>query len=79
MIVKQKPTDFYIAWGSICYLRFNEENETEICYHCKAKTCNECKIPLVFKECKYTKKTKKIVMENALVEKSIKKKKKWKD
>lgn len=59
MIVKHIPTKTYIALGSICYLRFNEENETEIYYHCKAKKCNGCKKPLVFKECKFVKNTNK--------------------
>jgi hypothetical protein len=59
MIVKHIPTETYIALGSICYLRFNEENGAEIYYHCKAKKCNDCKKPLVFKECKFTKNTDK--------------------
>lgn len=59
MIVKHKPTKTYFAVGSVCYLRFSEENETEIYYKCKAKKCNDCKNPLVFKTCKYTKNTNK--------------------
>jgi hypothetical protein len=59
MIVKHIPTEIYIALGSICYLRFNEENGAEIYYHCKAKKCNDCKNPLVFKVCKFTKNTDK--------------------
>ena len=37
MIVKHKPTKIYLALGSVCYLRFNEENGTDIYYHTKAK------------------------------------------
>ena len=48
VIVKHKPTDIYIALGSSCYQRFNEENKAEIYYHCEAKRCNDCNIPLVF-------------------------------
>ena len=59
MIVKHKPTKTYLALGSVCYLRFNEENGTDIYYHTKAKKCNGCKIPLVSKECKFIKNTNK--------------------
>jgi len=59
MIVKHIPTKTYIALGSVCYLRFNEENVTEIYYHCKAKKCKDCQIPLVHKTCKFTKNTNK--------------------
>ena len=59
MIVKHIPTKTYIALGSICYLRFNEENGAELYYHCKAKKCNDCKTPLVFKANKFTKNTDK--------------------
>ena len=30
MIVKQKPTEIYIGFGSIRYLRFNAENGAEL-------------------------------------------------
>ena len=59
MIVKHIPTKTYIALGSICYLRFNEENSNEIYYHCKAKKCKDCKNPLVYKVCKFEKNTDK--------------------
>ena len=59
MIVIHKPTNIYIALGSVCYLRFNEENGTDIYYHTKAKKCNGCRTPLVSKECKFIKNTNK--------------------
>ena len=59
VIVRYKPTDIYMALGSVCYTRFNEENISDVYYHCKAKKCNCCKIPLVFKQSKYTKNTDK--------------------
>ena len=59
MIVKHIPTETYFALGSVCYILFNEENGAEIFYHCEAKKCNDCKKPLVFKECKFTKNTDK--------------------
>ena len=58
IIIKHIPTDIYMAVGSVCYTRFNEENITDIYYHCKAKRCNCCKVPLVFKQSKFTKKYK---------------------
>ncbi len=59
IIIWHKPTNIYMAVGSVCYTRFNEENITDIYYHCNSKKCDGCKIPLVFKETKYTKNTNK--------------------
>jgi len=59
IIIKHIPTDIYMAVGCVCYTRFNEENITDIYYHCKAKRCNCCKVPLVFKQSKFTKNTNK--------------------
>ena len=59
VIIKYIPTEIYFTVGSICYLRFNEENSTELYYKTKAKKCNDCSTPLVFKECKYHKNTDK--------------------
>lgn len=59
IIIRHIPTDIYMAVGSVCYTRFDEENITEIYYHCDAKKCNNCKVPLVFKITKYTKNTNK--------------------
>ena len=59
MIVRYKPNNIYFALGSVCYTRFSGENSAEVYYHCKAKKCNECKIPLVFKVCKFSKNTDK--------------------
>lgn len=59
VIVRHKPTNIYFAVGSVCYLRFNELNATEIYYKCKAKQCNDCRNPLVFKTCKFPKNTDK--------------------
>ena len=59
VIVEYIPTKTYFALGSVCYKRFDEENETEIYYHCKAKRCDGCKIPLVYKVSKFTKNTNK--------------------
>ena len=61
VIVKHKPTDLYMALGSSCYKRFDEENGAEIYYHCEAKRCNDCNTPLVFKKTsKFLKNTDKI-------------------
>jgi hypothetical protein len=59
MIIKHKPTDTYMALGSVCYTRFDEENLTDIYYHCNAKKCDGCKVPLVFRASKFTKNTNK--------------------
>jgi len=59
VIVEYKPTKTYFALGSVCYKRFNEENDAEIYYHCKAKKCDGCHTPLVFKASKFTKNTSK--------------------
>jgi hypothetical protein len=59
MIVKHKPTKTYLALGSVCYLRFNEENGTEIYYHTKAKKCDGCRTPLISKDCQFIKNTNK--------------------
>ena len=59
IIIKYIPTDIYFTVGSICYLRFNEENTTELYYKIKAKKCYDCNNPLVFKECRYKKNTDK--------------------
>ncbi len=52
IIIQHKPTNIYMAVGSVCYTRFNEENITDIYNHCNSKKCHGCKIPLVFKETK---------------------------
>ena len=67
MVVKHITTTTCIALGSICYLPFNEENGSEIYYHTRAKKCNDCKKPLVSKECKFTKNTNKKCDGNALI------------
>ena len=59
IIIKYIPTDIYFTVGSICYLRFNEENTTELYYKITAKKCYDCNKPLVFKECRYKKNTDK--------------------
>lgn len=65
-IIRHKPTDIYIAVGSICYKRFDVESKgAEIHYEFKADRCIEpcCNIPLVKKtrdpSCKYQKNTNK--------------------
>ena len=58
-VIKHIPTSIYMALGSVCYKRFNPENEADIYYHSKAKKCNCCKSPLVFKEAKFKKNTDK--------------------
>jgi hypothetical protein len=57
VIIRHKPTDIYMAIGSVCYIRFNEENSTEIYYLYDAQKCNDCKVPLVFQKRKYVKNT----------------------
>lgn len=59
VIIKHIPTNIHFSIGSVCYNRFHPENATEVYYACKAKKCNGCKTPLVFKECKYIKNTNK--------------------
>jgi len=59
IIIRHKPTDIYMAIGSVCYTRFSEENKSEIYYKCEAKKCNDCKVPLVFKINKFVKNTNK--------------------
>ncbi len=59
IIIWHKPTNIYMAVGSVCYTRCNEENITDIYYHCNSEKCDGCKIPLVVKETKYTKNTNK--------------------
>ena len=59
VIIKHIPTNIYFTVGSVCYLRFNEENSTDLYYKLKAKKCSACKNPLVYKECKYKKNTDK--------------------
>lgn len=53
VIIRHIPTNICMAVGSVCYLRFSEENNTNIYYHCKAKRCSFCRIPLVFINNKY--------------------------
>jgi len=60
MIVRHKPTNNYMTVGSVCYTRFNEENQKEVYHHCNAKQCKNCSLPLVFKaNGKYAKNTDK--------------------
>lgn len=60
MIVRHKPTKNFMAVGSVCYTRFNEENQKEVYHHCNSKKCNNCNLPLVFKaNGKYAKNTDK--------------------
>lgn len=59
IIIRHKPTDIYMAIGSVCYTRFNIENASEIYYKCEAKKCDDCKVPLVFKINKFVKNTNK--------------------
>lgn len=61
VIIRHIPSNIYMAVGSICYLRFSEENNTDIYRHCKAKRCELCQIPLVYiKELKNTDKGNRI-------------------
>jgi len=60
MIVRHKPTKNHMTVGSVCYTRFNEENQKEVYHHCNAKQCKNCNLPLVFKaNGKYPKNTDK--------------------
>ena len=59
VIVKHIPTKICIALGSICYMRFDEENKAELYYHCNAKRCNDCNTPLAFRKSKFIKNTDK--------------------
>ena len=58
-IIKYIPTNIYFTVGSVCYLRFNEENSTELYYKTKAKKCRACNTPLVFRDGKLKKNTEK--------------------
>ena len=50
IITRYIPTDICFAVGSVCINRFNEEN-SKVLYNLKdAKKCDECKVPLVYKE-----------------------------
>ena len=74
IIIWHKPTNTYMAVGSTCYTRFNEENSVDIYYHCNSKKCDGCKIPLVFKE-----NIQRIPIKNVMVNVLIAfKKSKWK-
>jgi hypothetical protein len=59
VIIKHIPTGVYFTVGSICYLRFDENNVADLYNKVKAKRCNDCNNPLVYKECKYKKNTDK--------------------
>jgi len=59
MIIWHKPTNIYIAVGSVCYTRFNEENIVDVYHHCERKKCENCQEPLVSRTTKYTKNTNK--------------------
>lgn len=59
LIVQYIPKDLFFAVGSVCYLRFNESNSTELYYKLTAKRCCDCYTPLVFKNGKFNKNTDK--------------------
>ena len=59
MMVKHTPTNIHIALGSVCYLRFNKKNGAEVFLYRGAARCEDCKKPLVQKECSHIKHTKK--------------------
>jgi hypothetical protein len=59
IIIWHKPTNTYMAVGSICYTRFNEENAVDVYHHCERKKCDNCQEPLVSRTTKYTKNTNK--------------------
>jgi hypothetical protein len=53
VIIRHKPTDIYMAIGSVCYTRFNEGNISQLYLLHHAQKCNNCKVPLVFQKRKY--------------------------
>ena len=60
LVIKYIPKEIYFSVGSVCYLRFNEENSTELYYETKAKKSRACNTPLVFRDGEFKKNTEKI-------------------
>ena len=56
-IIRHKPTNIYISVGSVCYCKFGEFNNKEFYYKFKAKNCENCKIPLIFKSSTFKRNT----------------------